>query len=176
MLQRQKDRIRQIAAQLSPGCEVRFDEETHFLKFVVYGSAGVLLVEHSEDRTPDEWAALSDAEVRERLNLLSGGKMWPREETSRIFVGTLLTIGQPGFKDDPPRNPGANLDSLHGTVLNLIEPGNESAPLLAKLKIVQADLGPRLLWKVKPLVHKERSGLEDGIAISQVDTSNDAEV
>jgi hypothetical protein len=74
-LQTAKDRIRQIASELTPGCEVRFDEETEASKFVIHSSTGTLLIAHSEDRSPEEWLKLSEDEIRTRLKLLSHGLM-----------------------------------------------------------------------------------------------------
>jgi hypothetical protein len=71
----QQDRIRQIAHKMNQTCKVRFDEEASNVKFVIYSSSDILLVKHSEERTPDWWAALSEGEVQDRLSRLSNGML-----------------------------------------------------------------------------------------------------
>lgn len=68
----QKERIRRIAEELRPGCEVRFQDHGPFIWFEIW-FAGVSLVA-SEDREPEFFAAKTDDQIRDYLRALGGNQ------------------------------------------------------------------------------------------------------
>jgi hypothetical protein len=72
--QKQRDRIKRLAEELSPGCVVQFDPDSVWIRFRVTKS-GIILINSSGEFHASEWADKSDDEIRKLLRGLSGGKM-----------------------------------------------------------------------------------------------------
>jgi hypothetical protein len=72
--QKQRNRIKQLAEELSPGCTVQFDPDSMWIRFRVIKS-GLILISSSGELHASEWADKSDDEIRNLLHSVSGGKM-----------------------------------------------------------------------------------------------------
>jgi hypothetical protein len=72
--QRQRDRIKLLAEELSPGCAAKFDPDSVWIRSRVIKS-GINLINSSGELHASEWPSKSDDETRELMRSLSGGKM-----------------------------------------------------------------------------------------------------
>lgn len=73
----QENRIKEVAHELWPGCEVILKSNNEFISFRVQiprplGAEPFTIIPYSEDRSAEFWAGLDRDGVRERLIALGG--------------------------------------------------------------------------------------------------------